>query len=120
MATDHCPFCRTDKLAGLDDFTGIPNGLGSVEHRLDLLHQGVVDGRLSLERWVDVCSTTPAKMFGLHPRKGVVAEGSDADLVVYDRGGAHAVGGHATTCRPTCPPTRASPSPVGPRRAVPR
>jgi dihydropyrimidinase len=84
VATDHCPFCRADKHLGLDDFTRIPNGLGSVEHRLDLLHQGVVEGRLTTERWVDICSTTPARMFGLHPRKGVIAPGSDADLVVYD------------------------------------
>jgi dihydropyrimidinase len=89
VATDHCPFCRVDKHLGLDDFTRIPNGLGGVEHRLDLLHQGVVDGRLSRERWVDVCSTTPARMFGLHPRKGEVAVGSDADLVVYDPTAVH-------------------------------
>lgn len=89
VATDHCPFCRADKLAGLDDFTRIPNGLGSVEHRLDLLHQGVVEGRLTPERWVDVCSTTPARLFGLHPRKGAVAAGSDADLVVYDPRAVH-------------------------------
>jgi dihydropyrimidinase len=89
VATDHCPFCRVDKLQGLDDFTRIPNGLGGVEHRLDLLHQGVVDGRLTRERWVDVCSTTPARMFGLHPRKGEVAVGSDADLVVYDPAATH-------------------------------
>ncbi len=89
VATDHCPFCRSDKLRGLDDFTKIPNGLGSIEHRLDLLHQGVVEGRLSLTRWVDLCSTTPARMFGLHPRKGVLEPGSDADVVVYDPEAVH-------------------------------
>jgi dihydropyrimidinase len=51
---------------------------------MDLIHQGVVDGQISLARWVELCSTTPARMFGLYPRKGVVAPGSDADIVVYD------------------------------------
>jgi dihydropyrimidinase len=55
-----------------------------VEHRMDLLHQGVVAGELSLARWVEVASTTPARMFGLYPRKGTIAPGSDADIVVYD------------------------------------
>jgi dihydropyrimidinase len=84
VATDHCPFTWTQKEAGRGDFTRIPNGLGTVEHRLDLLHQGVVDGRLSPERWVEVCATGPARLAGLHPRKGVLAPGSDADVVVYD------------------------------------
>ena len=55
-----------------------------VEHRMDLIHQGVVQGRIRLERWVELTSTTPARMFGLYPRKGVIAPGADADLVVYD------------------------------------
>jgi dihydropyrimidinase len=84
VATDHCPFTLEQKLVGRDDFTRIPNGLGSIEHRLDLLHQGVVDGRLSLERWVETCCTEPARLAGLHPRKGVLAPGSDADVVIYD------------------------------------
>ena len=58
--------------------------IGTVEHRMDLLYQGVVDGRISLSRWVELCCTTPARMFGLHPRKGEVLPGADADLVVYD------------------------------------
>jgi dihydropyrimidinase len=86
VATDHCPFTSAQKAAGRGDFTRIPNGLGVVEHRLDLVHQGVVDGRISLERWVETCCTAPARLAGLHPRKGVVAVGSDADLVVYDPG----------------------------------
>ncbi|WP_191892543.1 amidohydrolase family protein, partial [Streptomyces griseoaurantiacus] len=69
---------------GRGDFTRIPNGLPGVEHRMDLIHQGVVAGELSLARWVEVTSTTPARMFGLYPRKGVIAPGSDADIVVYD------------------------------------
>ncbi|MDU0288261.1 dihydropyrimidinase [Saccharothrix longispora] len=85
VSTDHCPFCFKDqKELGRGDFSKIPNGMPGVEHRIDLLHQGVVAGEISLERWVEICSTTPARMFGLHPRKGVVAPGADADLVVYD------------------------------------
>jgi dihydropyrimidinase len=63
--------------------------MGSVEHRMDLLHQGVVAGRLSLERWVETCSVTPARMFGLYPRKGAIAPGSDADIVIYDPAAQH-------------------------------
>lgn len=84
VATDHCPFTWEDKLRGRDDFTRIPNGIGVIEHRLDLLHQGVVDGRLSLERLVEVACTAPARLAGLHPRKGEIAPGADADLVLYD------------------------------------
>ena len=85
VATDHCPFCMKDqKELGLEDFRAIPNGIGGVEHRMDLIHQGVADGQLSLARWVETCSTTPARMFGLYPRKGVIAAGSDADVVLYD------------------------------------
>jgi dihydropyrimidinase len=83
VATDHCPFTWEQKLAGRDDFTRIPNGIGTVEHRMDLLHQGVVDGRLSLQRWVEVCCTAPARLAGL-PRKGTLVPGADADLVIYD------------------------------------
>ena len=85
VATDHCPFCfKEQKERGLRDFSRIPNGIGGVEHRLDLLYQGVVEGHLTLPRWVDVACTTPARMFGLYPQKGVIAPGSDADIVVYD------------------------------------
>lgn len=85
VSTDHCPFCFKDqKELGREDFRAIPNGMGGVEHRMDLVYQGVATGRLSLPRWVETCSTTPARMFGLYPRKGVIAPGSDADIVVYD------------------------------------
>jgi len=85
VSTDHCPFCFVEqKELGRGDFSKIPNGMPGVEHRLDLLHQGVVRGEISLARWVEIASTTPARMFGLYPRKGVVAPGADADLVVYD------------------------------------
>jgi dihydropyrimidinase len=85
VATDHCPFCFNEqKELGTGDFSKIPNGMPGVEHRMDLLHQGVAAGEISLARWVETCSTTPARMFGLYPRKGVIAPGSDADIVVYD------------------------------------
>ncbi len=88
VSTDHCPFCMKDqKELGVGDFSKIPNGIGGVEHRMDLIYQGVVDGHLSAARWVETCSTTPARLFGMYPRKGVIAPGSDADIVVYDPGG---------------------------------
>jgi dihydropyrimidinase len=85
VSTDHCPFCFKDqKELGRGDFSKIPNGIPGVEHRMDLLHQGVAAGELSLGRWVEVSSATPARMFGLYPRKGVIQPGSDADVVIYD------------------------------------
>ncbi|TME84204.1 MAG: dihydropyrimidinase [Chloroflexi bacterium] len=86
VSTDHCPFdFKGQKDLGRGDFRKVPNGLPGVEDRVDLLHDGaVVGGRLTRERWVDVISTAPARMFGLYPKKGAVAIGSDADLVVYD------------------------------------
>jgi dihydropyrimidinase len=85
VATDHCPFRYADqKQLGLGDFTKIPNGLPSVENRMDLIYQGVVAGEISLPRWVAVTAANPAKEFGLYPTKGVIAPGSDADIVIYD------------------------------------
>jgi dihydropyrimidinase len=92
ISTDHCPFCMNDhptlgvqKRLGEGDFTKIPNGLPGVEERMRLIYDGAVsDGRMSLERFVEVCATTPAKMFGLYPQKGTIAIGSDADIVVWD------------------------------------
>ena len=85
VSTDHCPFCFKDqKEMGRGDFSKIPNGMPGVEHRMDLLYAGVTAGHLTLPRWVEVASTTPARMFGLYPRKGVIATGSDADVVIYD------------------------------------
>ncbi|MFJ9691049.1 dihydropyrimidinase [Kitasatospora sp. NPDC101183] len=85
VSTDHCPFCFVgQKELGRGDFSKIPNGLPGVENRMDLLHQAVVEGRISRRRWVEIACTAPARMFGLHPRKGTVAPGADADLVVYD------------------------------------
>ncbi len=85
VSTDHCPFCfKEQKELGLGDFSKIPNGIPGIEHRLDLIFQGVDQGEISLQRWVEVTSTTPARIFGLFPKKGLIAPGSDADLVLYD------------------------------------
>ena len=93
VSTDHCPFCMKDqKDMGVGDFSKIPNGIGSVEHRLDLLYQGVVDGQISLSRWVEITSTTPARMFGMYGRKGVIQPGADADVVIYDPQGHTSIG----------------------------
>ncbi len=93
VATDHCPFdFHGQKELGRGDFRKIPNGLPGVEDRVDLLHDGgVVAGRISRERWVEIISTAPARMFGLYPRKGAIAVGSDADLVVYDPAAVHTI-----------------------------
>ena len=86
VATDHCPFdFHSQKELGRGDFRKVPNGLPGVEDRMDLLHDGgVVGGKITKERWVEITSTSPAKLFGMYPRKGAVTVGSDADLVIYD------------------------------------
>ncbi len=92
ISTDHCPFCMNDhptlgtqKRLGEGDFTKIPNGLPGVEERMRLIYDGAVsDGRMSLERFVEVCSATPAKMFGMYPKKGTISIGSDADIVIWN------------------------------------
>jgi dihydropyrimidinase len=84
VSTDHCPFClREQKMANGESFNVVPNGIGGVEHRMDLVYQGVVAGHISEERWVEVCATAPARLFGL-ATKGALAEGYDADVVIYD------------------------------------
>src|ERR1700736_4211565 len=84
-STDHCPFCMKEKELGKDDFPKIPNGGPGIEHRLSLVYTGGVHGgRFSPNRFVQLVSTAPAKLFGLFPRKGTIAVGSDADLVVFD------------------------------------
>jgi dihydropyrimidinase len=86
VSTDHCPFCfKEQKELGKDDFTKIPNGGPGIEHRLSLIYSGgVAAGRFSLNRFVQLVATMPAKLFGLYPRKGTIAVGSDADLVIFD------------------------------------
>ncbi|MFE0629558.1 dihydropyrimidinase [Streptomyces sp. NPDC058864] len=85
VSTDHCPFCFVgQKELGRGDFSKIPNGLPGVENRMDLLHQAVVDGHISRRRWIEIACAAPARMFGLYPRKGTIAPGADADIVIYD------------------------------------
>ncbi len=90
VATDHCPFCfKGQKELGRGDFSKIPNGLPGVEHRMDLIYQGVESHRITPERWVELTSTAPARIFGLYPKKGTLLPGADADIVVYDPERAH-------------------------------
>jgi dihydropyrimidinase len=86
ISTDHCPFCmKEQKELGRDDFTKIPNGGPGVEHRMSLIYNGgVAGGKISLNRFVELTSTSAAKLFGLFPRKGTIAVGSDADIVIFD------------------------------------
>jgi dihydropyrimidinase len=86
VSTDHCPFCFADQKAlGKDDFTKIPNGGPGIENRLQLLHHhGVGKGNFSINRFVELVSTAPARIFGMYPKKGVLAAGSDADVVLWD------------------------------------
>ena len=86
VATDHCPFnFKGQKEMGCGDFTKIPNGIPSIEDRVNLLYTyGVCKGRIDLHRFVDAASTQAARLFGLFPRKGTIQPGSDADLVIYD------------------------------------
>ncbi len=86
IATDHCPFCMKDqKELGRDDFSKIPNGAPGVEYRMELIYNGgVVENRISLNRFVELTSTAAAKMFGMFPKKGTIAVGSDADIVIFD------------------------------------
>jgi len=93
VATDHCPFCFKDqKELGRGDFSKIPNGLPGVEHRMDLIYQGVASGRITRERWIELTAAAPARLFGLYPRKGSLLPGADADLVIYDPSRSHVLG----------------------------
>jgi len=93
VSTDHCSFNFKDqKELGRDDFTKIPNGLPGIEDRMMVLyHYGVTGSKLSPERWVELCATNPAKIFGLYPRKGTIAEGADGDVVVWDPAKEHTI-----------------------------
>jgi dihydropyrimidinase len=102
VSTDHCPFCFADqKVLGINDFTKIPNGGPGIENRMQLIHHfGVNSGKLSLNRFVEITSTTPARIFGMYPRKGTIVPGSDADIVVWDPKAAHTIS--ATTHNMRC------------------
>ncbi|MGA7886577.1 MAG: dihydropyrimidinase [Acidobacteriaceae bacterium] len=93
VSTDHCPFCFADqKILGVNDFTKIPNGGPGIENRMQLIHHhGVNEGRISLNRFVEITSTAPARIFGMYPKKGTVAAGSDADLVLWDPHAEHVI-----------------------------
>lgn len=93
VSTDHCPFCFKDqKTLGKDDFTKIPNGGPGIENRLQLLHHyGVNEGKLSINRFVEIVSTAPARIFGMYPKKGTIAPGSDADVVIWDPKAEHVI-----------------------------
>jgi dihydropyrimidinase len=85
VATDHCPFKWQQKLMGKDDFSKIPNGHPAIEHRMELLYsEGVNKGRISINRFVEVACTNPAKIFGMFPRKGTIGIDSDADIIIFD------------------------------------
>ncbi len=92
VATDHCPFKWEQKLMGKDDFSKIPNGHPAIENRMELLFsEGVNKGRISLNKYVEVTSTNPAKIFGMFPQKGTIAVGSDADIIIFDPNEKHNV-----------------------------
>ncbi len=99
VSTDHCPFCMgdhhtfgTQKQLGQGDFSKIPNGMPGVENRMELIYNGgVVEGRIGLNRFVEITATTPAKMFGLYPDKGTIAVGADADIILLDPNGTHVI-----------------------------
>jgi dihydropyrimidinase len=94
ISTDHCPFCmKEQKELGKDDFSKIPNGAPGVENRMNLIYNGgVVENRISLNRFVELTSTAAAKMFGLFPKKGTIAVGSDADIVIFNPDTEHTFG----------------------------
>ena len=90
VATDHCPFKWEQKLMGKDDFSKIPNGHPAIENRMELLYsEGVHKGKISLNKYVEVACTNPAKIFGMFPRKGTLAPGSDADILIFDPNETH-------------------------------
>ena len=92
VGTDHCPFMWEQKQMGKDDFSKIPNGHPGIEHRMELLYsEGVRQGKISLTKFVEVTSTNASKIFGMYPKKGTIAIGSDADLVIFDPDKEHTI-----------------------------
>ena len=95
VATDHCPFKWEQKLMGKDDFSKIPNGHPAIENRMELLFsEGVNKGKITLNKYVEVSSTNAAKIFGMFPKKGTIAVGSDADILIFDPNETHALSVH--------------------------
>ena len=92
VATDHCPFCMDQKHMGEKDFSKIPNGAPGIEHRMELLFsEGVQKGRISINKFVEITSCAPAKIFGMFPKKGTIAIGSDADIIIFDPNISHTI-----------------------------
>ena len=92
VATDHCPFKWEQKLIGKNDFSKIPNGHPAIEHRMELLYsEGVHKGKITLNKYVEVVCTNPAKIFGMFPKKGTIAVGSDADIVIFNPNQSHTI-----------------------------
>jgi dihydropyrimidinase len=116
ISTDHCPFCmKEQKELGTNDFSKIPNGAPGIETRMSLVYDGgVAAGRISLNRFVELTSTSPAKIFGLFPRKGTIAPGSDADIVVFDPARTITLSAQRAGCRFL--PAPGSPAPPCPDR----
>ena len=120
VSTDHCPFCfKPQKEMGRGDFSKIPNGLPGVENRMDLLHQAVVDGHITRRRWIEIACATPARMFGLYPRKGTIAPGADADVVIYDPAATQMLSAATHHMNVDYSATRAGRSPAGCGRCCP-
>ena len=102
VSTDHCPFCFADqKQLGKDDFSKIPNGGPGVENRMQLLfHHGVNAGKITLERFVEITSAAPARIFGMYPKKGIIAAEADADIVLWNPTAEHLISAatHSMRC----------------------
>ena len=111
ISTDHCPFCmKEQKVLGENDFSKIPNGAPGIETRMSLVYDGGVRaGRISLNRFVELTSTSPAKIFGLFPRKGTIAPGSDADIVIFDPNRTITLGGEDAAHERRLQPVRRPP-----------
>ncbi len=92
VGTDHCPFRQEQKMMGKDDFSKIPNGHPGIEHRIELMYsEGVLKNKISLNKFVELCSTNAAKIFGMYPKKGTIAIGSDADILIFDPMHSHTI-----------------------------
>jgi len=92
VGTDHCPFNWDQKMMGKDNFSKIPNGHPAIEHRMEFMYsEGVRKGKISLTKFVEICSTNAAKIFGMYPRKGTIAIGADADIVIFDPSKKHVI-----------------------------
>ena len=101
ISTDHCAYTREQKALGKDDFRQIPNGAVGMENRLQMIHHfGVRQGRITLNRMVELLCTNPAKLFGMYPKKGTIAVGCDADIVVFDPEKRHTISAktHHSAC----------------------